>query len=234
MKAKVYLRLVPIYLLILALIILTTMSGEKVVTTIAETAGIDYEGIIVIDPGHGGEDGGAISCTGIPESWYNLEISMRLNDLLHLLGHQTIIIRTEDISIYTEGKTLAQKKISDLRHRVKIINETENALLVSIHQNIFSDSKYRGAQVFYADTEDSRSLAISMQNALAASLDPENGRKAQRSKGVYLMEHIKTNGILIECGFISNLEEECLLKDKFYQNKICCVIASVLSQYLTT
>ena len=114
--------------------------------------------LIIIDPGHGGEDGGAISCTGVSESKLNLEISLRLNDLLNLLGYDTCLIRDSDISIHTKGETIAQKKASDLKERVRIVNETENAVLLSIHQNQFPDSRYSGPQVFFHISEHSISL----------------------------------------------------------------------------
>ena len=127
--------------------------GSRTVTAIADSSPIPREHCIIIDPGHGGEDGGATSCTGIVESVYNLDISLRLNDLFHLLGYETKIIRTTDISVYTKGETIAQKKVSDLKERVRIANETENALLLSIHQNNYPDSRYSGIQVFYAQSE---------------------------------------------------------------------------------
>ncbi len=235
MKKQKYIRyLIPVYILVICLFLLMTYWGSQTVTTLSESAGMDNRKTIIIDPGHGGEDGGAVSCSGKPESHFNLEISLRLNDLLHLMGYKTVMLRTEDISIYTEGKTLAAKKVSDLKKRVKIVNETENALLISIHQNMFSDSKYHGAQVFYTNTENSKRLAVALQKQLVSALNPQSNRKAKKSDGVYLMEHINTDGILVECGFLSNYEEESRLRDKAYQNKICCVIASVLSQHLTT
>ena len=136
----------------MVLMLLCAYWGSRVVTVISEELPFVRKHCIVIDPGHGGEDGGAVSCTGRMESEYNLAISRRLDDLLHLLGYRTRMTRTSDVSIYTTGSTLAQKKVSDLKERVRIVNETGNALLVSIHQNQFSDSRYSGAQVFYAKT----------------------------------------------------------------------------------
>ena len=187
---------------------------------------------VVIDPGHGGVDGGATSCTGKLESNMNLEISLRLNDLLHFLGYRTGMIRTTDISVYTQGETISQKKISDLKERVRIVNETKNGLLVSIHQNVFADSKYYGAQVFYSEQEGSKELAEQMQNRFVETLNPGSNRKCKRASGIYLMEHIDCTGVLVECGFLSNPEEEARLRSKEYQNKICCVIASSLCNYL--
>ena len=138
-----------------------------------------------------------------------------------------------DTSIYTKGETIAQKKISDLKERVRIVNKTENALLLSIHQNNFTDSRYSGAQVFYAGTEGSAQLAKLLQERLVSTLNPGSSRKCKKSDGVYLMEHIDCTGVLIECGFLSNAEEEAKLSCATYQKKLCCVIAATVSQYLS-
>lgn len=221
------------YFLTIAGVLLAAQWGSRAVTVIAESRPIEREHCIVIDPGHGGEDGGATSCTGLVESTYNLDISLRLNDLLHLLGHDTQMTRTTDISIYTKGGTIAQKKASDLKERVRIVNETENALLISIHQNNFSDSRYSGAQVFYAGTEGSSALAKQLQSALVAALNPGSSRKSKIGDGIYLMEHIDCPGVLIECGFLSNAAEEARLRNAEYQKKLCCVIAATVSEYLS-
>lgn len=221
------------YLLTIVGVLLAAEWGSRAVTVIAEKIPVERENCIIIDAGHGGEDGGATSCTGRLESTYNLEISLRLNDLLHLLGYDTKMIRTTDISVYTKGETIAQKKISDLKERVRVVNETENALLLSIHQNNFSDSRYSGAQVFYAGTEGSEALAKQLQTAFVAALNPGSNRKSKKSDGVYLMEHIECTGVLIECGFLSNPEEEAKLRSAEYQKKLCCVIAGTVGQYLS-
>jgi len=222
-----------VYLLICAGVLLSAHCGSRVVTVMAENKPIDRNVCIIIDPGHGGEDGGAISCTGRSESTYNLEISLRLRDLLQLLGYSTAMTRETDISVYTKGETLAQKKISDLKQRVKQINESPNALLLSIHQNNFTDSRYSGAQVFYPKTRGSQELAKQLQSALTASLNPGSRRMAKQTSGVYLMEHITCPGVLIECGFLSNGAEEAKLRSQEYQKKLCCVIAATVSQNLS-
>ena len=107
---------------------------------------------VVIDAGHGGEDGGASSKSGTLESTLNLEIAGITNDLLRFAGVRTAMVRTQDVSVYTEGGSIQQKKVSDLKNRVKFVESTPNALLLSIHQNFFPETKYHGAQVFYAKT----------------------------------------------------------------------------------
>lgn len=222
-----------VYFLTVLSVVLLSVWGSRAVTVISENSPIERKSRIIIDPGHGGEDGGATSCAGILESRYNLEISLRLNDLLQLLGHETELIRTTDTSVYSTGETIAQKKISDLKQRVKTVNETPNALLLSIHQNHFSDSRYRGAQVFYASTDGSRELAKKLQSAFVSTLNPGSSRKSKKCEGIYLMERIRCPGILIECGFLSNPEEEALLRDGEYQKKLSCVIAATVGEYLS-
>lgn len=222
----------PVYALVFSLFICFAAFTSKTVTAMAEAAPVPRTVTLVIDPGHGGEDGGATSCSGADESQINLEISLRLNDLLHLMGYRTKMIRTTDTAVYTHGNTLSEKKISDLKQRVAIVNQSENPILISIHQNQFSDSRYSGAQVFYASTSDSKELAEALQAQLISSLNPGSKRAVKSAKGVYLMEHISCPGILVECGFLSNVEEEAKLKTASYQQSLCCVIASTVSSYL--
>ena len=217
----------------MVLMLLCAYWGSRVVTVVSEELPFVRKHCIVIDPGHGGEDGGAVSCTGRMESEYNLAISRRLDDLLHLLGYRTRMTRTSDVSIYTTGSTLAQKKVSDLKERVRIVNETGNALLVSIHQNQFSDSRYSGAQVFYAKTAGSKDLGQKLQAELVAALNPGSNRKSKPVSGVYLLENIPCAGVLVECGFLSNPQEEAMLRNTDYQKNLCCVLAATLHQYLS-
>lgn len=221
------------YLFTILMLLICTRVYSRTATTFAELKKVDDTFCVVIDPGHGGEDGGAVSCSGIPESTYNLDISRRINDLLNLLGYKTKMIRVADISIYTKGKTLSQKKASDLKERVRIVNETSGALLLSIHQNYYSDSQYTGGQVFYAKTEGSEQLAKKLQTEFTSKLNKGSRRQAKEISGIYLMERISCPGILVECGFLSNPQEEALLRDSAYQKKLSAVIAATISQYLS-
>lgn len=189
---------------------------------------------VVLDAGHGGEDGGATGVSGTSEAELNLQISLRLQDLLQLCGVPVRMIRQTDTAVYTQGcGTIAEKKTSDLKNRVKIVNETENAVLLSIHQNFFTEGKYHGAQVFYANTPGSRVLAAHMQANLALGLDAGNRRQSKAADGVYLLEHIECTGILVECGFLSNYEEEQRLLQPEYQKKLAAVIAGTISVWLS-
>ena len=227
-----YSSLLPIYFLIILCLLIVTIGGSKAVTVLSENYAVSDRKTVVVDAGHGGVDGGATSCTGVLESHFNLEIAQKLNDLLNLLGLNTVMIRNTDCSVYTEGQSIAQKKISDLKERVRIVNSTENCILISIHQNLFSDSKYSGAQVFYAPTEESQLIAKSLQASFIKMLNPGSHRMEKKADSIYLMQHINCPGILVECGFLSNPQEEYLLRTKAYQQKICCIIACTVSNYL--
>ncbi len=176
--------------------------------------------ILIIDAGHGGEDGGAISVSGKRECELNLEIARRTADLAALLGIRTKMIRTSDVSIHDDTcHTIAEKKRSDLRNRVKLVNETPNAILLSIHQNHFAEEKYYGTQVFYAANTESKSLAEKMQEDVRL-LNPKNRRMSKAAQSVYLLEHVSCVSVLVECGFLSNYKEEQLLGEADYQKKL--------------
>lgn len=222
------------YLLTFGCFVLAAMMTNHAVIATAEAELAKPSRTIVIDAGHGGEDGGATSCTGVNESEINLSIALKLDDLLHFMGYSTKMVRTQDVSIYSGNvSSIAQKKVSDLKNRVALVNETDSALLLSIHQNQFPESKYFGAQVFYAPTSGSRELAERTQALLVSALNPKSSRQCKSASDVYLMKNIKSTGILVECGFISNPAEEEKLREKRYQQKLCCVIASALDQFLT-
>ena len=228
---KYILSFLPLYVFVASIFMLVVTIGNRTVTVLSDNQPIVRTIRIVIDAGHGGEDGGATSCTGKLESQINLEIAMKLDALCHFLGFETKMIRTTDVSVYTEGNTIAAKKASDLRHRVQMVNETENAILISIHQNTFSDRRYSGAQVFYAETEGSQEFAKLLQTQLSV-ITPGNHRRIKPADKIYLMQRIQKTGVLIECGFLSNPSEEALLRSANYQKKLCSAIVSGLCMYL--
>lgn len=181
---------------------------------------------LILDAGHGGEDGGALSLSGTKESTINLAVTRRLELLMPLFGVEGIMLRQEDISLHSEGaKTLREKKVSDLKNRVAAIQAQENAWLISIHQNMFSDPRYSGAQVFYAPTQGSQALAETMQETLRSALDPGNDRVSKPiANTIYLMNHINCPAVLVECGFLSNPKEEHLLTAPGYQTKLAVAL----------
>lgn len=214
-------------------VLISAHFGSRAVTAMVEGSSVERKVRIIVDPGHGGVDGGAISCSGISESTYNLQIALKLRDLLHFMGYETVMIRESDVSVYTTGNTIAQKKISDLKERVRIVKDTQNPILLSIHQNYYPDSRYSGPQVFYPKTNGSKELAQQLQDELNESLTSGKRRQTKQASGIYLMEHISCTGVLIECGFLSNPEEEAKLRNDQYQRKVCSVIVCTLGQYLS-
>lgn len=183
---------------------------------------------LIIDAGHGGEDGGAVSFTGVPESGINLAIAQKLDQVLGLYGIQPILLRTEDTSLHDKSaQTLREKKVSDLHNRVAAIESVQNATLISIHQNTYPSRRYHGAQVFYTNGDLTLPFAQLTQEILKQVLDPENSRvPAKIPETVYLMKHITCRAILVECGFLSNPEEDQMLQSDRYQTKIATGLAA--------
>jgi len=185
---------------------------------------------LILDAGHGGEDGGAVAPNGTPESQINLAIVLKMDELLGFYGVSPMLLRDADRSLHDESaETLREKKVSDLKNRVAALEAEPGATLVSIHQNTYQNSKYRGTQVFYAPTDGSEALAAHIQKAIQASLQPENTREHKRiPESVYLMNHVQNRAVLVECGFLTNPEEEALLAQEKYQRKLAVALSSAL------
>lgn len=211
-------------------VIILSISSQN--TAQEAMAGADRGAVMIIDPGHGGKDGGAVSVSGTVESAINWSISRRLNDLARFMGIPTVMTRqTESIDYPAELTTISACKKWDTRQRTALINSTENGILVSIHQNFFPSGQPHGAQVLYSADEASQQLGAAMQEALEALL-PENRRTAAPApKNNYIMSHVQCPAVLIECGFISNRQEAAMLENDVYQKKLTAVIAAAFSQY---
>lgn len=183
---------------------------------------------LILDAGHGGEDGGAVSITGAVESEINLAVVLKLDQILGFYGLSPILLRDSDISLHApEADTLRKKKVSDIHNRVATIEATPDAVVLSIHQNTFPNGAYHGAQVFYRPEAQSEALAKLMQDTLREGLDPSNKRSpAKIADTVYLMNHITCPAVLIECGFLSNAAEEAKLRSGGYQTQLALCIAS--------
>jgi len=181
----------------------------------------------VIDPGHGGFDGGAVSLTGAQESVINLDISLRMDLIFRFLGLRPVMTRETDISLNDPQDRSTSKKTSDLKKRVAIVRGVQDAVLISIHQNKFPAGKYSGAQVFHNGQERNRAFAEAMQDQLRNCLNPGNVREAKRAE-IYILKHVSCPAILIECGFLSNAGEEALLRDPAYQKKLALSICGGL------
>lgn len=211
------------YMLSLTLLTAFALHGLRAQAAVAGEAAIPR--IIVLDAGHGGADGGASGPDGTRECDLNLAITLKTDAVLGLLGEETLLLRSTDTDLSSsDAKSISQKKVSDIRRRVELTNSQPGAILVSIHCNTYSQEKYHGAQVFY--TGGAKEFGETMQLALKTGVDPTNARMAKAvSPDVYLMNHIKVPGILVECGFLTNQEELTNLKDPDYQTRLAVTIA---------
>lgn len=190
---------------------------------------------VIIDPGHGGVDCGAVAGDSTLEKDINLQIALILNDLLKMSGAEVIMTRTEDISIHDESvKTIRAKKVSDIHNRFEIMKNNPEYLFISIHQNKFSDSRYSGAQLFYSpNNAQSVDLARCIQTSFSQYLQKDNEREIKKcSTDVYLIYHAESNAVLCECGFLSNKNELENLKNTEYQKQVAiCIYNGILNYY---
>lgn len=190
-------------------------------------------GKIIVDAGHGLPDGGAVGATGTIESTLNIKIAKLLQKELQKNGYTVIMTRSDENTITEDGKTIASRKKSDMYERLRIMNSSDADMFISIHMNKFSDSRYRGAQVIYSGNfEESALLAGVIQKSLHSL--PENESKRTQAKapsGIFLLKNAQIPAVIIECGFLSNFDEERLLNTKEYQNKLAKAIAEGIKCY---
>lgn len=204
-----------------------------------ETVGPSYRSsIIVIDPGHGGVDPGAVGSPMVFEKDINLQIAKKLHSLIHEWGGIAVLTRDQDIGLYRDDPTtsLRRKKQEDLRNRIEIAREIGGRLFLSIHLNAHPSPRWYGAQVFYhKDSNEGERLARLIQEEMVRVLDKNNRRRAKKAENYYILEKSEEHGIhavIIEAGFISNPYEERLLKDDQYQEKVAWAIFTGLMRYL--
>ena len=191
--------------------------------------------VLIIDPGHGGEDGGAVAADGTLEAELNLSIAQKLHGLASFCGVQTILTRTGDhIDYPTDAATISARKTADQKQRVALINNTPNGVLISIHQNKFDNSAYSGTQVFYSSNNDkSRVLAESIRNSVVSLLQNDNTRELKPANSdIYLLDNATVPAVIVECGFLSNDEERAKLLDSGYQSEMAYSIAMGVLEYI--
>lgn len=204
---------------------------------VTQTAGkLFEERTLIIDPGHGGEDGGAVAADGTQEADINLCIAQRLRSLASFCGVHTVMTRSgESINYPDDAQTIAARKTADQRQRVEQINSIPNGVLLSIHQNWYPTASPHGAQVLYAGSAQSERLGTLMHARLVETLDPQNRRVAAPiSEEIYLMRNAECPAVLVECGFLSNPEELARLKDSKYQLKLGVVLLGVYTEFIQT
>lgn len=194
-----------------------------------------YDTVIVLDAGHGGEDGGAVAEDKTQEKDLNLVIANDIALFFRLFGIPFVQTRSTDISVCDDGLlTLRERKRSDILNRYRLVNSFERSILLSVHQNMFSEKKYYGTQVFYSDNDDtSKILANEIRKSVIGALQPENKREIKPSgNSIYLLYKAKTTSVLVECGFLSNTEELGKLKTENYDASMAYYISRGLLNYL--
>lgn len=176
---------------------------------------------------------GAVSNNGVSEADINLKIVLKLQQLLEQSGTEVILTRSDENAIYDlDRKTLRDKKNSDIKNRVKIGNNSSADIFVSIHLNKIPQSQYSGWQTFFKDgNEDSKKLATSIQNNLNEAMQKENKREPLKINNIYIIKKVEIPTTIVECGFLSNPEEEKLLQQDEYQDKLAWGIYNGIMQY---
>ena len=202
------------------------VSPRPSAATVSATASAGQ--VVILDAGHGGADGGAVSDSGVAESGINLAITQRLGGVLSFCGHTVALTREGEDALCDGTGTLRQQKVSDTKKRVELVNSFPHGFLISIHQNSLPASRrVHGAQAFHARTEGSEALAESVQVALNAAVNPGNEKSRKViDKSVYLMKNISCPAVLVECGFLSNAEEVARLCETDYQRKLAVTVAA--------
>lgn len=226
---KTYKHLITLMSLLLigAMILLSREAAIYTISKMAARKNIT----IVIDSGHGGNDPGKIAADGTLEKDLNLAIALKLKQYLELSDLNVVMTRTTDEGLYTQNDN--NKKKQDMNNRILIMNEPNVTLVVSIHQNSYSDPAVKGAQVFYYGTSTGgKELAEALQNRLVIDIDPQNHRKAKSNTSYYLLKKTTCPTVIVECGFLSNPTEAAKLKSDTYQDALAWSLHKGILEYL--
>lgn len=232
---KRLIKFAPYLIIAVVCVVSAIISAYKSDTVYEENDSKKNSPLIILDAGHGGEDGGAVAKDGTEEQYLNLDITLKLNEELKKLGYQTLLTRADDNSIHdADANTVRARKVSDIHNRMKIIEAHPDCIFVSIHQNFFTESKYNGAQVFYSpNNSDSSRLARCIQQSIVSAIQPENTRQIKESgSSIYLLYHSTVPSVLVECGFLSNPEETEKLKDENYRAQMANAVCAGIINYL--
>ena len=215
--------------LILCLGVLTVTYARTAISSSAR--GLPLAGrLIYLDAGHGGMDPGKPGINGANEKELNLAIALKLQAYLEIGGAQVVVTRLTDEGLYTEQDQ--EKKRTDMQNRRDMINDSGADLMVSIHQNSFTESKYWGPQVFYQeDSEDAKRLAAEIQDQMNTFTSPDNTRVIKPNDSYYILKQAQIPAVLVECGFLTNSKEEESLNDESYQKKVAWGIYAGIAAY---
>lgn len=226
-------RILLILLLIGISIFTYTVTTSRVYNAVQVVSLPITNKVVVLDAGHGKPDEGAQSSTGTTEAATNLKIALKVQNLLEQAGCTVILTRSDENAIYDlDAKTLKQKKVSDIHNRVKIGNSSSADIFVSIHLNKIPQEQYDGWQTFYKKgNEQGQKLATSIQNNLNQAIQKENKRVAKTIENIYIIDHVEIPISIVECGFLSNKQEEGLLLQDEYQNRLAWGIYTGIIEY---
>ena len=217
-------------LLLVSMVLIAKEAAEYVASR--KTAGMNPN-LVVIDAGHGADDGGKVGINGALEKDINLTVALRVQSLLEAQGIDVVMTREDDEGFYP--KTGDNRKLRDMQKRVEMINDERPALTVSIHQNSYTDERISGAQTFYmTGSEEGKRAAEILQEQMIATLVPEKERVAKENGSYYLLKHVSGPIVIAECGFLSNEKEAELLCDEEYQEKIAWAIHLGILRYLNS
>ena len=222
-------------LLLCALGQMLEKKGEDYTSVLEYDESQSYKRVIVLDAGHGGEDGGAVGHGGVLEKDINLKVAKIIYELLKLNDTNVIMTRTEDKMLYDRYQNYeGRKKMYDLRARVEMANEIEDSVLISIHMNSYPSPSCRGAQVYYSKNHsESYNIAGKVQTYLSSYVQKDNTRKIKAAgSNIYLLDKASSPAVLIECGFLSNPDDTKMLSDAEYRKKLACSIFAALCDYL--
>lgn len=189
---------------------------------------------IILDAGHGNPDGGAVAADGTIESDLNLSLVLKLQKLLESSGTTVILTRSDENGIYeATADTIREQKISDMKARAKIANSSNAEMFISIHMNKLPQTKYSGWQTFYKNNDDvSKQIASNIQTSLNYFIKKENSRTIKSISGIYLTKNVEIPLVIVECGFLSNEEENKLLQTDKYQEELAWSIYIGIMDYL--
>lgn len=231
-KKLIYIYYIISFLLFLGFVILIVNAYSNLSQSVSTNI-INKTPIIVIDAGHGGEDGGA-TANNITEKDINLSIAKKLENIFISNGYEVIMTRTDDDSIGIKDSTIREQKVSDMKKRLDIYNSNEENIVISIHQNKFEQEKYSGTQIFYStNNENSSVLAENIKTSVVNLIQPNNTRGCKKAtKDIYLLYNSKVPSVIVECGFLSNKNEAEKLKTESYQKQMAFSIFLGVSNYI--
>ena len=207
--------------------------STDVPTVVSELSEEQNRPTVILDAGHGGEDGGAVSQAGAAEKSLNLSIALTLGDMLRACGVDVIYTRTDDNGLY-DGAVPGHRKMTDLKNRLAVREEYPDAMFLSIHMNTFSDPRYDGMQIFYSVNDPTSALfAEHLRGANKMYLQPDNQRACKpANSSIYLLDRAQGTAVLAECGFLSNPDEAAKLMTAEYREQVAAVLCVGILNYI--